>query len=68
MPIYASMVSIALELCTNGDPLSYTLPTLNVLLSLLFVCFVLLPLLFLLKRMKIHSSIELTLECYDNDS
>ena len=50
MPYYASMVSIALELCTNGDPLSYTLPTLSMLLSLLFVFFFLFPPFFFLLK------------------
>ena len=44
------MVSIALELCTNGDPLSYTLPTLSMLPSLLFVCFFLFPPFFFLLK------------------
>jgi len=52
MPIYASMVSIALEPCPNGGPLSYTLPTLNVLLSLLFVFFFLLPPIFFFLLLK----------------
>lgn len=50
MPIYASMVSIALELCPNGDPLSYTIPTLSMLPSLLFVCFFLFPPFFFLLK------------------
>ena len=48
MHTYASMVSIALELCTNGDPLSYTLPTLSMFPSLLFVCFLFPPFFFFL--------------------
>ena len=50
MPIYASMVSIALELCPNGEPLSYTLPTLSMFSSLLFVCFFLFPPFFFLLK------------------
>ena len=50
MPIYASMVSIALELCPNGDPLSYTIPTLSMLPSLLFACFFLFPPFFFLLK------------------
>ena len=44
------MVSIALELCPNGDPLSYTIPTLSMLPSLLFVCFFISPPFFFLLK------------------
>ena len=59
MPIYASMVSIALELCPNGDPLSYTLLTLSMLPSLLFVLFFLLPPIFFFLLKEDEDSLKL---------